>query len=88
VVVRVSQLKLPSNQALVTTEGFVATFWWFVLIAWLHLMLPGKKMQGTKLKSGAQLTYKLNGGAQHQRTWGYGSVFMSTSATLGMPDIE
>lgn len=34
---------------------------WFGGLATLHLILPGKKVQGTPLPDGTRLTYKLNG---------------------------
>jgi hypothetical protein len=43
------------------TGAYVA---WVVLCTVLHLLLPGARVQGTMLRDGSRLTYKLNGAAR------------------------
>ena len=47
--------------SIATGDAAVAYLIWFVGCAALHLLLPGARIKGTKLKTGEQLTYKING---------------------------
>lgn len=50
---------------LYTHEAMIACFGWFLLTLLLHLLLPGKRVQGPPLAdgSGRRLEYKLNAGS-------------------------
>eukprot|EP00241_Pyramimonas_parkeae_P006341 CAMPEP_0114241128 /NCGR_PEP_ID=MMETSP0058-20121206/9472_1 /TAXON_ID=36894 /ORGANISM="Pyramimonas parkeae, CCMP726" /LENGTH=424 /DNA_ID=CAMNT_0001353643 /DNA_START=11 /DNA_END=1285 /DNA_ORIENTATION=+ len=55
-------IKIPSGQVIASSEGFLAVIGWVTWLVVLHVLLPGRHVQGNKLKDGSQLTYKLNGG--------------------------
>ena len=52
---------LPSQTQLISTEAFAAILGWLAFQIVLHLLMPGKYMQGTLLANGKRLTYKVNG---------------------------
>ena len=54
-------LGFPPAQRLFTWQALAVYLAWFACQAALHLLLPGRRAQGTKLPDGTQLTYKLNG---------------------------
>lgn len=62
------QIKIPSGQVIASSEGFLAVIGWVTWLVVLHVLLPGRHVQGNKLKDGSQLTYKLNGDWQYM-TW-------------------
>lgn len=51
----------PAGTKLITFEGFSVFLGWMSLVLLLHLVLPGKKLQGSVLANKTKLTYKLNG---------------------------
>jgi hypothetical protein len=51
-------LPLSAYGSLAGAAAFAA---WFLLCLALHMLLPGKLVQGTVLRDGSRLTYKLNG---------------------------
>ena len=60
----VRSLSLPGlspQTQLVSAEAFVAIFGWLIFQISLHLLMPGKYVQGTLLANGKRLTYKVNG---------------------------
>jgi len=54
-----SQMALP--QPLATVDGLTAVLAWCAALVVLHLVLPGRRKQGSVLPDGTRLTYKLNG---------------------------
>ncbi|KAF5843005.1 sterol reductase, partial [Dunaliella salina] len=57
-----SSLKaLPESLTLFSWEAMGVFGAWFGGLALLHLILPGKRVQGAPLPDGSRLTYKLNG---------------------------
>mmetsp|Transcript_2250 Transcript_2250/g.5764 ORF Transcript_2250/g.5764 Transcript_2250/m.5764 type:complete len:460 (-) Transcript_2250:927-2306(-) len=56
-----SSLKaLPESLTLFSWEAMLVFGGWFGGLALLHLILPGKRVQGAPLPNGSRLTYKLN----------------------------
>ena len=51
---------LPAG-AYASLTGVAAFLAWFALCLGLHLLLPGARVQGTLLRNGQRLAYKLNG---------------------------
>eukprot|EP01024_Parvocaulis_polyphysoides_P051525 TRINITY_DN5077_c0_g2_i3.p2 TRINITY_DN5077_c0_g2~~TRINITY_DN5077_c0_g2_i3.p2 ORF type:complete len:376 (-),score=23.95 TRINITY_DN5077_c0_g2_i3:444-1571(-) len=53
--------QIPNNFEFFNLNAVGVVIGWFVYLIVLHLVLPGKVVQGVKLKNGDQLKYKLNG---------------------------
>jgi hypothetical protein len=51
----------PPARAYVSLAGFAAYLGWLALCVALHVILPGARKEGTLLRDGTRLTYKLNG---------------------------
>ena len=51
----------PADQKFFTWEATGVFLGWMALQTALHLILPGRKVQGVQLSDGTKLTYKLNG---------------------------
>lgn len=51
---------LPEAPQWYSVEAFQIVFGWFFGLMALHLILPGKRVQGVVLPDGSRLTYKLN----------------------------
>ena len=49
------------SEQLLTLPALAAYVGWFALVAALHVLLPGAVREGTMLRDGTRLTYKLNG---------------------------
>lgn len=52
---------LPPQTQLISARAYVAIFVWLAFQIVVHLLLPGKHIQGTVLANGKRLTYKVNG---------------------------
>ena len=52
---------LPPQTQLISSRAFLAILGWAAFQTILHLVLPGKHVQGTPLVNGQRLKYKLNG---------------------------
>jgi len=52
---------LPEHLKLCSWEALGMVVAWLLLVAGLHLLLPGKHAQGVQLPNGGRLVYKLNG---------------------------
>lgn len=44
-----------------SVKAFGIVYCFFLLVAVLHIILPGKNVKGVLLESGKRLTYKING---------------------------
>lgn len=55
-------LLLPSTASFFSWEAMAVFAAWFGGLALLHLILPGRKVEGAPLPNGGRLTYKINGG--------------------------
>ena len=65
---RLAPLRVPPSLpagAYASLTGVAAFLSWFALCLGLHLLLPGARVQGTLLRNGQRLTYKLNGEGAH-----------------------
>ena len=51
----------PAGQRFFTAEALAAVLGWFAFQLLLHVLLPGRRRQGTVLADGSRMTYKLNG---------------------------
>ena len=51
----------PPGTPLYTHSAMAAYLAWFFGLTALHLILPGRKVQGVALQDGSRLTYRLNG---------------------------
>jgi hypothetical protein len=56
-----STKQLALQQPLATVDGLTAVLAWCAALVLLHLVLPGRRKQGSVLPDGTRLTYKLNG---------------------------
>ena len=58
----------PEGAQLFNVESCIAFAAWFMGLVLLHLVLPGKRVQGVVLPNGQRLMYKLNG-EPHRGAW-------------------
>lgn len=74
----------PADQRFFTWEATGIFLGWMALQVALHLILPGRKLQGVQLPNGSRLTYKLNGLTNFWVTLGVLAYFGFYKRTLNL----